>query len=172
MTEPWRRQTAAPQIAQVWRQRKTYRYPGDNARRLRCAAGKSRYRLKRIPKVRSRRDRSISTAPMRSIPRSVANIRAMAGLRLGLCAERWSCSSRTSPAAADAPAHAIAMHGARPCRRILSPRPTPIPTRPKGGPAGARRARHVRQPQSVHRQGPRRAGDPRLRVRKPDGARL
>ena len=44
--------------------------------------------------------------------------------------------------------------------------------RAEGRPAGRRRARHLRQPQSADRPGPRRAADPRLCHREPDGARL
>ncbi len=39
-------------------------------------------------------------------------------------------------------------------------------------PTGARRARHLRLPQSFHRQGPARRQHPRLRDREPAGARL
>ena len=42
----------------------------------------------------------------------------------------------------------------------------------QGRPAGAGRTRHLRQPQSVHRQGARAAAVARPRVRKPAGARL
>ena len=41
----------------------------------------------------------------------------------------------------------------------------------EGRPAGAGHSRHLRQPQSPDRPGPRRAANPRLRGREPDGAR-
>ena len=68
----------------------------------------------------------------------------------------------------------------RHCRKGLRISATPIRPRPRAG-AGPGRARHLRQPQSVHREGPSAHGHAgawrhfhhrRLRGRRPDGARL
>ena len=88
------------------------------------------------------------------------------------CCRRWRClASRRRAAAPQASlchrharraGHAGRLYGAALCQS----------RRAEGRPAGRGRARHVRQPQSAHRPGSRRAADPRLRGREPDGARL
>ena len=70
------------------------------------------------------------------------------------------------------PRHAIAMHGEPALPAGFTQLPYANPDRAQGRPPRAGRARHLRQPQSLHRQGHRPAVDPRLRGRKPDGARL
>ena len=78
----------------------------------------------------------------------------------------------TAPGAAGEPQHGIAMHGEPALPAGLRPPALRQSGRAEGRPPDAGRARHLRQPQPVHRQGPRAVADPRLRGREPAGARL
>ncbi len=86
------------------------------------------------------------TAPPRTLFSRRHVVAALAARGNGSCWRRARCAK--TPPAMRSPCTAN-----RRCRKGLRISPTPTRPRPRAG-AGAGRARHLRQPQSVHREGP------------------
>ena len=92
---------------------------------------------------------------------------------LGACAVVCGAmAALAATAAAAEAAHAIAMHGAPAMPDGFTVLPYANPDAPKGGRLVQGVLGTFDSLNPAHRQGPRRAGDPRLCGRKPDGARL